>query len=196
MVEAAVEADDDCMMRYLEGETISDKEIMDCLIKGIRQAIIFPVLCGSAYKDIGLGRVMNAIIDYTYPAILNDFTVVNPETGEEEIRDANAPMAALVFKTTSDPFVGRLSFFRVFSGVIKSDSLVYNASREKEERFGTVFTMRGKTQIPMKQVVAGDIGVTTKLQFTATGDTLSDKNSPVLFKPIAFPCRCIHALFT
>lgn len=197
MVEAAVEADDDCMMRYLEGETISDKEIMDCLIKGIRQAIIFPVLCGSAYKDIGLGRVMNAIIDYTYPAILNDFTVVNPETGEEEIRDANAPMAALVFKTTSDPFVGRLSFFRVFSGVIKSDSVVYNASREKEERFGTVFTMRGKTQIPMKQVVAGDIGVTTKLQFTATGDTLSDKNSPVLFKPIAFPLpmytRAIYA---
>ena len=108
---------------------------MDCLIKGIRQAIIFPVLCGSAYKDIGLGRVMNAIIDYTYPAILNDFTVVNPETGEEEIRDANAPMAALVFKTTSDPFVGRLSFFRVFSGVIKSDSVVYNASREKRRTF-------------------------------------------------------------
>ena len=189
--------DDDCMMRYLEGETISDKEIMDCLIKGIRQAIIFPVLCGSAYKDIGLGRVMNAIIDYTYPAILNDFVVTNPETGEEEVRDANAPMAALVFKTTSDPFVGRLSFFRVFSGSIKSDSMVYNASREKEERFGTVFTMRGKTQIPMKEVVAGDIGVTTKLQFTATGDTLSDKNSPVLFKPIAFPLpmytRAIYA---
>ena len=103
----------------------------------------------------------------------------------------------MVFKTTSDPFVGRLSFFRVFSGSIKSDSMVYNASREKEERFGTVFTMRGKTQIPMKEVVAGDIGVTTKLQFTATGDTLSDKNSPVLFKPIAFPLpmytRAIYA---
>ena len=197
MVEAAVEADDDCMMRYLEGETISDEEIMDCLIKGIRQAIIFPVLCGSAYKDIGLGRVMNAIIDFTYPAILNDFVVTNPETEEEEIRDANAPMAALVFKTTSDPFVGRLSFFRVFSGTIKSDSMVYNASREKEERIGGIFTMRGKTQIPMKEVVAGDIGVTTKLQFTSTGDTLSDKNSPVLFAPIAFPLpmytRAIYA---
>ena len=197
MVEAAVEADDDCMMRYLEGETISDEEIMDCLIKGIRQAIIFPVLCGSAYKDIGLGRVMNAIIDFTYPAILNDFVVTNPETEEEEIRDANAPMAALVFKTTSDPFVGRLSFFRVFSGTIKSDSMVYNASREKEERIGGIFTMRGKTQIPMKEVVAGDIGVTTKLQFTSTGDTLSDKNSLVLFAPIAFPLpmytRAIYA---
>lgn len=197
MVEAAVEADDDCMMRYLEGETISDEEIMDCLIKGIRQAIIFPVLCGSAYKNIGLGRVMNAIIDFTYPAILNDFVVTNPETEEEEIRDANAPMAALVFKTTSDPFVGRLSFFRVFSGTIKSDSMVYNASREKEERIGGIFTMRGKTQIPMKEVVAGDIGVTTKLQFTSTGDTLSDKNSPVLFAPIAFPLpmytRAIYA---
>ena len=156
MVEAAVEADDDCMMRYLEGETISDEEIMDCLIKGIRQAIIFPVLCGSAYKDIGLGRVMNAIIDFTYPAILNDFVVTNPETEEEEIRDANAPMAALVFKTTSDPFVGRLSFFRVFSGTIKSDSMVYNASREKEERIGGIFTMRGKTQIPIKAKKKGE----------------------------------------
>lgn len=187
MVEAAVEADDDCMMRYLEGETISDEEIRKCLIKGIRQAIIFPMICCSAVKNIGLGRTMNAIIDYTYPAILNDFTVTNVATGETEIKDAGAPMAALVFKTTSDPFVGRLSFIRVFSGTIKSDSTVYNASREKEERVAGVFTMRGKNQIPMTEITAGDIGVTSKLQFTATGDTLSDKNAPVLFAPIAFP---------
>ncbi len=187
MIEAAVEADDDAMMRYLDGEAISDEEIMKCLIKGIRHAVIFPVLCGSAYKDIGLGRLMNAIIDYTYPAILNDFVVINEKTGEEEIRDANAPMAALVFKTTSDPFVGRLSFFRVFSGKISADSIVYNASRDHEERIGAVFTMRGKTQIPLKAISAGDIGVVAKLQYTSTGDTLSDKNSPVKFAPIAFP---------
>ena len=187
MIEAAVEADDDCMMRYLEGETISDEEIMKCLIKGIRQAIIYPMLCGSAYKDIGLGRLMNAIVDFTYPAILNDFVVMDKATGEEEIRDANAPMAALVFKTTSDPFVGRLSFFRVFSGSIKADSMVYNSRREQEERIGNVFTMRGKTQIPMKAVVAGDIGVVAKLQYTATGDTLCDKNSEVEFPVIEFP---------
>ena len=187
MHEKAVEADDDCMMRYLEGETISDEEIRKCLIKGIRQAIIFPMICCSAVKNIGLGRTMNAIIDYTYPAILNDFTVTNVATGETEIKDAGAPMAALVFKTTSDPFVGRLSFIRVFSGTIKSDSTVYNASREKEERVAGVFTMRGKNQIPMTEITAGDIGVTSKLQFTATGDTLSDKNTPVLFAPIAFP---------
>lgn len=197
MIEAAVEADDDCMMRYLEGETISDEEIKNCLIKGIRQAIIFPVICGSAYKNIGLGRLMNAVVDYTYPAILNDFVVTNEKTGEEEIRDSNAPMAALVFKTTSDPFVGRLSFFKVFSGQITSDSVVYNSSREKEERIGTVFTMLGKTQIPQKVVHAGDIGVVSKLQYTATGDTLSDKNAPVLFAPIDFPLpmytRAIYA---
>ena len=187
MVEAAVEADDDVMMRYLDGETISDEEIMKCLIKGIRHAVIFPVLCGSAYKDIGLGRLMNAIIDYTYPAILNDFVVINEKTGEEEVRDANAPMAALVFKTTSDPFVGRLSYFRVFSGKITGDSIIYNASRDHEERIGTVFTMRGKTQIPLKAISAGDIGVVAKLQYTSTGDTLSDKNAPVKFAPIAFP---------
>lgn len=187
MVEAAVEADDDCMMRYLEGEEISDEDIMKCLIKGIRQAIIYPMLCGSAYKNIGLGRLMNAIIDYTYPAILNDFIVTNQQTGEEEIRDANAHMSALVFKTTSDPFVGRLSFFRVFSGCIESDSVVWNSRRDEEERIGNIFTMRGKTQIPMKKVVAGDIGVVAKLQYTATGDTLCCKNSPVEFAPIAFP---------
>ncbi len=187
MVEAAVEADDDCMMRYLEGETISDEEIKKCLIQGIRQAIIFPMICCSATKNIGLGRTMNAIIDYTYPAILNDYKVTDVATGEEVTRDAGAPMAALVFKTTSDPFVGRLSFIRVFSGSIKADSVVYNASREKEERIASVFTMRGKSQIQMKEITAGDIGVTSKLQFTATGDTLSDKNNPVLFAPIAFP---------
>lgn len=197
MIEAAVEADDDAMMRYLEGEEIGDEEIMSCLIKGIRHAVIFPVLCGSAYKNIGLGRLMNAIIDYTYPAILNDFTVIDEKTGKEEVRDANAPMAALVFKTTSDPFVGRLSFFRVFAGKIAADSVVYNASREHEERIGAVFTMRGKTQIPLKAVSAGDIGVVAKLQYTATGDTLSDKAAPVRFAPIAFPLpmytRAIYA---
>ncbi|MEG1727046.1 MAG: elongation factor G [Acidaminococcaceae bacterium] len=197
MVEAAVEADDDCMLRYLEGETISDEEIKKCLIKGIRNAIIFPVICGSAYKNIGLGRLMNAIIDYTYPGILNDFIVTNEKTGEEEIRDANAPTAALVFKTTSDPFVGRLSFFRVFSGKLVSDSTVYNSSREKDERIGALFTMQGKTQIPLKEISAGDIGVVSKLQYTATGDTISDKASPVVFAPIAFPLpmytRAIYA---
>jgi len=187
MVEAAVEADDDCMMRYLEGETISDEEIKKCLIQGIRQAIIYPMICCSATKNIGLGRTMNAIIDYTYPAILNDYKVTDVNSGEELTRDAGAPLAALVFKTTSDPFVGRLSFIRVFSGSIKADSMVYNASREKDERIANVFTMRGKSQIQMSEITAGDIGVTSKLQFTATGDTLSDKNNPVLFAPIAFP---------
>ena len=187
MVEAAVEADDECMMRYLEGETISDEEIKKCLIQGIRQAHIFPMICCSALKNIGLGRTMNAIIDYTYPAILNDYKVKDVATGEEVTRDAGAPMAALVFKTTSDPFVGRLSFIRVFSGSIKADSMVYNSSREKDERIANVFTMRGKNQIAMKEITAGDIGVTSKLQFTVTGDTLSDKANPVLFAPIAFP---------
>lgn len=187
LVEAAVEVDEDLMMAFLEGEEISDEDIMRCMIKGIRQAQIFPIMCGSAYKNIGIGRVMDIIIDYTYPAILNDFVVENKATGEEEIRDAGAPMAALVFKTTSDPFVGRLSFFRVFSGSIKADSMVYNSRREIGERIGSLFTMRGKTQIPMKEVTAGDIGVVAKLQFTSTGDTLCDPNNEVEFPVIEFP---------
>ena len=197
MIESAVEADDDCMMRYLEGEEISDEEILKCLIKGIRSAQIYPMLCGSAFKNIGLGRVMSAIIDYTYPAILNDYVVMDKETGEEEIRDAGAPTAALVFKTTSDPFVGRLSFFRVISGCIKPDSVVYNTRREEDEKIGNVFTMRGKSQIPMKQVSAGDIGVVAKLQYTSTGDTLCDKAENIEFPPIEFPVpmytRAIYA---
>ena len=187
MVEAAVEADDAVMERYLNGEDISDEDIMRCLVKGIRQGMIFPVLCGSAYKNIGLGRCLNAVVDYTFPAILNDFIVKDVKTGEEEIKDSNAAMAALVFKTTSDPFVGRLSFVRVFSSTIKKDSTVYNASREENEKVTGIFTLRGKTQIPMDQIVAGDIGVLSRLQFTATGDTLSDPNVPVLFPPIDFP---------
>lgn len=197
MVEAAVEADDDIMERYLEGEVISSEDIRKCLIKGIRQAIIFPVICGSAAKNIGLGRVMNAIIDYTFPAVLNDYEVTDIKSGEVITRDSNAPMAALVFKTTSDPFVGRLSFLRVFSGKVSSDSTIYNSSRDKEERVGTVFTMMGKTQIPMQAINAGDIGVISKLQYTSTGDTISDKNAPVQFAPIKFPLpmytRAIYA---
>ncbi len=197
MVEAAVEADDDVMERYLNGETIEEDVIRKCLVKGIRQAVIFPVICGSAMKNIGLGRMMNAIVDYTFPAVLDEYIVTDLKTEEEEVRDSNAPLAALVFKTTSDPFVGRLSFLRVFSGNIDSDSVVYNSSREQEERIGTVFTMRGKTQIPMTRICAGDIGVVAKMQYTATGDTICSKDNPVAFEPIKFPIpmytRAIYA---
>lgn len=187
MVEAAVEADDEVMERYLEGETIPDEEVMHCLVKGIRQGIIFPVLCGSAFKNIGLGRTLSAIVDYTFPAVLNEYHVTNLKTGQVERRDSNAPLAALVFKTTSDPFVGRMSFVRVFSGIIKADSTVYNASRDEMEKVGNINTLRGKNPLPMKQIVAGDIGVISRLQFTMTGDTLSAKEEPVQFAPIEYP---------
>ena len=197
MIESAVEADDDCMMRYLEGEKIENKEIMDCLTKGIRSGLLCPMICGSAIKNIGLGRCMNTIIDFTYPAVLRDYEVTNKATGEVEKHDSNAPMAAMVFKTTSDPFVGRLSFFRVFSGIVTADGPVYNSRREMDERPGNLFTMRGKTQIPLKAVNAGDIGVFSKLQYTSTGDTLCDKSHPVEFAPISFPLpmytRAIYA---
>lgn len=148
MVEAAVEADDEIMERYLEGEPISDEEVMSCLVKGIRQGIIFPVLCGSAFKNIGLGRTLSAIVDYTFPAILNEYHVTNMKNGEVERRDSNAPLAALVFKTTSDPFVGRMSFVRVFSGVIKADSSVYNASRDEVEKWGPSAPSGARTRSP------------------------------------------------
>ena len=144
-------------------------------------------LCGSAFKNIGLGRTLSAIVDYTFPAVLNEYHVTNLKTGQVERRDSNAPLAALVFKTTSDPFVGRMSFVRVFSGIIKADSTVYNASRDEMEKVGNINTLRGKNPLPMKQIVAGDIGVISRLQFTMTGDTLSAKEEPVQFAPIEYP---------
>ena len=187
LMETAAEADDDLLAKYLDGEELTSDEIHTGLIKGMEQAKIFPVLCGSAYKNIGIAPMLDAIIAYAPSAEKKVVTGVHPQTKAEATRKPGDPFAAFVFKTTADPFVGRLSFIRVFSGQIKPDSTLYNASKEKSERIGNIFTMRGKHQDPLTVANAGDIVVVAKMQETSTGDTLCDKDKHVVFDPILFP---------
>ncbi|MDR3349052.1 MAG: elongation factor G [Acidaminococcales bacterium] len=197
MVEAAAETDDEMIAKFLEGEKLTEEEIMRGIVNGIRNAKIYPVVVGSALKSIGMGRVMDAIVDYMPAAVEKEFAVTDKKSGEEVLRKADDLLNALVFKTTTDPFVGRLSYVKVFSGVLKGDGAIYNVSKDKTERVGNLFTLRGKNQIPLKEIVAGDIGVIAKLQDTATGDSIGDKDRPMLFPPIDFPkpmyTLCIEA---
>ena len=187
MVEAAAETDDDMIMKFLEGEELTEEEIMRGIVNGIRSAKIYPIVVGSALKSIGMGRVMDAIVDYMPSSTEKEFVLIDNKTGDEITKKADNSMSALVFKTTTDPFVGRLSYIKVFSGTLKGDSTIYNVNKDKTERVGNVFSMRGKTQIPMKAIVAGDIGVIAKLQETATGDTIGEKDKAFVFPPIEFP---------
>ena len=197
LIEAVAEADDDILTKYLEGESLSEEEIIRCLLKGIKSAAIFPVFCASATKNIGMRRLLDAILDYLPSPIERPVQVIDRATNEERVLSADTKLSSLVFKTTMDPFVGRLNFFRVFSGTLKPDSLIYNVNKAKQEHIGNLFTMRGKQQIPLSEIVAGDIGVVPKLQETGTGDTIADGETTFLFAPIDFPkpmySMCIEA---
>ena len=171
LAEAAAEADDDLLTKYLDGETLTPQEIRQGLRAGLAEGKFVPVLCGSGTKNIAIDILIDTIAEYS-PA---------PTV------DVDAPLACLVFKTMADPFVGRMNFIRVFSGTLKSDSTVYNSSKEKPEKIGQVFFTRGKNQQTTEQVPAGDICVLVKLQDTTTGDTLCMKDKPVVLEGIDFP---------
>jgi len=170
-LEAAAESDDDLLMKYLEGEELTNDEINEGLKKVFNNGKAIPVLCGSAVKNIGVIEMMNVLAEY-FPA---------PE------ENGDKPLAALVFKTIADPYVGRMNFIRVFSGTLKSDSAVYNANKEKTEKIGQIFYLRGKKQTQVNEVPGGDIAVLVKLQDTTTGDTLCTKENPVKLEGIDFP---------
>jgi len=189
VIEGAAEASDALMEKYLEGEELGEKEVLDALLSGVSEGTLVPVLCGSATHNIAVDLLAAAMVN-TLPSPLRLQEVRGTSKGGGETSlpaREDAPLSALVFNTISDPYVGRLSYFRVFSGTFKSDSTVYNASREKEERVGQVFVVRGKTQIPVKELPAGDIGGVAKLSDTSTGDTLCDKDNPIVLPPIRFP---------
>jgi len=190
LVEAVVEIDDELISRYLEGEEIADKEI----IRAIKQATIggklVPVLTGSALRGIGIQPLLNAICDYLpSPEEKDAVMAVNSTTGNKEELKPNveSPLSSLVFKTSADPYVGKLSYFRVYSGVIFSNSQVWNANKNGVERIGQLFTLLGKNQQPVSQLAAGDIGVVARLNLTATGDSLCSREHPVIFDGIEFP---------
>lgn len=188
--ESAAEGDDELTLKYLEGEPLTSEEIQRGLKAGIASGKLIPVMCGSASNLNGLTAFLDFIIgEFPSPADIPPVKGINPQTGQEETRrpDDSEPLAAFVFKTMADPYVGKLTYFRVMSGLLRSDSHVWNANKEREERVGQIFFLRGKQQEPTPAVHAGDIGAIAKLQETSTGDTLTDRAKPILLPGIEFP---------
>ena len=188
LVEGVAETDDDLATKYLEGEEITEEDIRCALRTAIRENKLTPILVGTALRDKNIPELLDAICNYLpSPKDRGEIAVHRGEAEEMLEPDENAPLSALVFKTSADPYVGKMSYLRVFSGAISSDSSVWNAGQGKAERIGQLYTMRGKTQEPTPQIVAGDIGVVTKLADTGTGATLSRQDHPVSLDPIEFP---------
>lgn len=190
LIEAAAETEDELLLKYLEGETLEREEILQALRRGIAECKIIPVLCGAATNNYGSGPLLDFIKTFMpSPLDRGEVDGILPGSEEKATRKVSPDesFAALVYKTLADPFVGRINYFRVYSGIMSPDSQIYNVNKEKNERIGQIFSMRGKNQIPMEEVVAGDIAAVAKLQQTATGDTLCDRSSPFQFLPIDFP---------
>lgn len=187
LIEAVAEFNNELLEKYLEGEEIPEADVAAALIEGIQAGKIFPVFCGSALKNAGVKKLMDGIVEYLPAPNYRAAIGTNPKDDDLIERNASDPFSAQIFKTIVDPFVGRLSFIRVFSGAIKGDATYQNTTKEKSERLSGVFTMIGKQQIPLPTANAGDIVVAAKLAETATGDTLSDKNSPIRYEPITYP---------
>jgi elongation factor G len=188
LIEAAAEADDELILKYLEGEDLTEEEIERSLRASILSGTAIPVLVTAATANVGTRALLDALVAYApSPADRGPATAQGP-AGEEQIEpDELAPLAALIFKTTADPYVGKLTYFRVYGGMMASDSRVYNSRAEEEERLGQIYVMRGKEQMPVPHLRTGDIGAVAKLTHTLTGDTLCDKGHPVSLPGPVFP---------
>ncbi|MGI6487058.1 MAG: elongation factor G [Syntrophomonadaceae bacterium] len=180
VIEAAAETDDDLLTKYLEGEELTDEEIQFGIKNAVVDGTAVFVFCGSALNNVGIKPLMDFIID-----CMPDATH-HPEVRDKEDLDKE-PLAALVFKTIADPYIGRLNFFRIFTGTMKSDSTVYNPNKDKEERINNLLLMRGKDQIQVPELHPGDIAAVTKLSETLSGDTLTEKANPVVLEGIDYP---------
>jgi len=184
LLEAVADADDNLMEKYLETESLSEEEILLGLREGTLTGVFTPVLCGSALANIGVRQLLDYIV-HCLPSPLDKGTQhgTHPKTGANEAREPkeDGPFSAMVFKTISDPYTGKLTLFRVYSGTLKSDSSVYNPNRDAVERIGQIFELEGKKQRPIEMAVAGDIVAVPKLKVTVTGDTLCDQAKPVIF---------------
>ena len=187
MIENVVEVDDALMEKYLEGEALSDKEIGTTLMQGIKSGLVTPVLCGSALLNMGIAQLMDLIVDgFPSPVERRPKKGMLPDSDEETERapSVDAPFSALVFKTVADPFAGKLTLTRVFSGTLSSDSTVYNANKDVKEKIGQLLILEGKKQQPVEAVGPGDIVAIAKLKETVTGDTLCSASDPIIYKPI------------
>jgi elongation factor G len=188
LIEAAAEGDDELIVKYLDGDELTDAEIAQGLAAGIGAGTVIPVLCGSASHNLGVGALLRTIVR-NLPGPSGEVTATNPAISEEETLnfDAAGPLAALVFKTAADPFVGKLTYFRVYSGTLKSNAHALNSRTGSDERLGQLLVLRGKEQLPIDEVRAGDIGVVAKLGETLTSDTLCDKGHSLTLPGIEFP---------
>ncbi|MBE5761441.1 MAG: elongation factor G [Clostridiales bacterium] len=187
--ETAAGVDEELMEKFFEEGELSDEEIQKGLRLGIGDASIVPVVCCSAVTGMGVSAIMDMICDVMPNSVGKEYTGVNPKTGDTETRkaDVSEPFSAQVFKTVADPFVGKLSLIKVFSGVLTGDMTLYNPNSEKNEKAGTVYMMRGKKQTAVDKLIAGDIGALAKLQNTATGNTLCDAAKPIKYEEFKFP---------
>ena len=190
LIEAIAETDDDLTMKYLEGETLTDEEVAEGLKHGIASGAIVPVLFGAAGSAIGAKELMDLVVDaMPSPAEGKPVIAMDGSINEDVAltADPSGPLAAIVFKTSADPFVGKLSYIRVISGVFKSDQQVWNASRNEAERVGQVYVMTGKEQEAVDALAPGDIGAVAKLSTVLTGDTLTERGKPLTLPAFSFP---------
>ena len=188
LIEAAAEGEDALLEKYLEGGELSEAEILKGLLAVLRSGAYAPVFVAAGSAEMGLARLLDAAVDLMpSPAQVGKAAAEGKQGEESLVAVDSGPLGAYVWKTTADPFVGKINYFRVYSGVLTSDSRVWNQSKSVEERIGTVHLLRGKEQLPVKVVHAGDIATVSKLSATATGDTLCDKNHPLTFAKPAYP---------
>ena len=190
MIEAVAELDEDLTMKYLEGEEISVEELKTVIRRETIAGNIFPVFCGSAYKNKGVQMMLDGVVDYMpAPTDIPSIGGVNPDTEEEDVRHASdkEPFSALAFKIVADPHVGKLAFFRVYSGTLETGSYVYNATKGKRERIGRILQMHANHREEIEKVYSGDIAAAVGLKQTTTGDTLCDEKKPIILESMEFP---------
>ena len=190
LMEAVAELDEELMMKYLDGEEITTDEIKKAIRKGTISNEFVPVLCGTAYRNKGVQPLLDAIVDFMpSPVDVDHITGINPETGEEELRpsDDSHPFAALAFKIATDPYVGKLCFFRVYSGSVDAGTTVYNANKDNNERIGRILQMHANHRQDIETCYAGDIAAAVGLKNTTTGDTLCDPKAPIILESMEFP---------
>ena len=190
LIEAVAETDEELMMKYLEGEELTKEEIKGALRKATISNEIVPVVCGSSYKNRGVQKLLDAIVDYMpAPTDVEAIKGTNPETGEEEDRASSddQPFSALAFKIMTDPYVGKLCFFRVYSGTVEAGTTVYNSVKDQDERIGRILQMHANNRKDIDICYAGDIAAAVGLKNTTTGDTLCDEKHPIILESMNFP---------
>ena len=191
LMEGVAETSEDLMEKFFAEEPFTDEEIKDAIIGSIAKRDLMPVVCGALNTDYGANILLNDMVKYfSAPGMVNDqFTGVKVKTNEPVTAsyDVSQPVSAYVFKTIADPFVGRFSLVKVTDGILKADSAIYNGNKDAEERIGKLYVLRGKEQMEVNALYAGDIGAIAKLSVTKTGDTLSPKANPIVFESIKMP---------